>query len=135
LADEAQPTLAMFTLGSAVQPGPMPSYPDVPNPVGIEAARSLLRVLVSLSEVCLLVVWSARPPPSWSASGAPWGLERQQLKWLGYAGAVAMEAMLAWREWAGWAMVEVVALMAGDRVHPAGHRPRFSGIGCSTATG
>ena len=31
LADEAQPTLAMFTLGSGVQPGPMPSYPDVPK--------------------------------------------------------------------------------------------------------
>jgi hypothetical protein len=41
-------TLAMFLFGSAVQPGPMPGYPDIPSPVGIEAARPLLRMLAPL---------------------------------------------------------------------------------------
>jgi two-component system, NarL family, sensor kinase len=34
-------TLAMFMVGPAVLPGLMPGYPDIPNPVGIEAARPL----------------------------------------------------------------------------------------------
>jgi hypothetical protein len=90
----------------------MPGYPDIPDPVGIEAVRSLLRVMVSLSQVCPLVVGSAASIRVRFRRAR--GLERQQLKWLGYAVPVAMVALvLASREWAGWAMPEVVALMAG----------------------
>jgi hypothetical protein len=41
------------------------------------------------------------------------GLQRQQLKWLAYAVAVATVALvLASREWAGWAVAQVVTLVA-----------------------
>jgi hypothetical protein len=105
-------TMAMFTLGSAVQPGLMPGYPDIPNPVGIEAAR-LLQVLASLSQVCLLVVVVGSAASILVRFRRARGLERQQLKWLAYAVVVATVALvLASRQWAGWAVAEVVALVA-----------------------
>jgi hypothetical protein len=105
-------TMAMFTLGSAVQPGPMPGYPDIPNPVGIEAAR-LLQMLASLSQVCLLVVVIGSATSILVRFRRTRGLERQQLKWLAYAVTVATVALLlASRQWAGWAVAEIVTLFA-----------------------
>ena len=104
--------MAMFTLGSAVQPGPMPGYPDIPNPVGIEAAR-LLGVLAPLSQLCLLVVVVGSAASILVRFRRARGLERQQLKWLTYAVTVATLALLLTsRQWAGWALAEIVTLVA-----------------------
>jgi hypothetical protein len=104
-------TLAMFVLGSAVQPGPMPGYGDVPNPVGIEAA--LLQVLAPVSQVCLPVVVIGSAASILVRFRRARGLERQQLKWLAYAVVVATVALLLTsRQWAGWAVAEVVTLAA-----------------------
>jgi hypothetical protein len=105
-------TLAMFTVGSAVQPGPMPGYGDVPNPVGIEAAR-LLGVLATLSQLCLPVVVVGSAASILVRFRRARGLERQQLKWLTYAVTVATLALLLTsRQWAGWALAEIVTLFA-----------------------
>jgi hypothetical protein len=107
-------TLAMFTLGSAVHPEPLFNHPTIANPVGIQAARSLLQVLPPLSQLCLLVVVVGSAASIVVRFRRARGLERQQLKWLAYAVVVATVALLlASREWAGWAVAEVVALVAG----------------------
>jgi hypothetical protein len=106
-------TLAMFTFGSAVHPEPLFNHQTIANPVGIEAARPLLRVLASLSQVCLLVVVVASAASILVRFRRARGLERQQLKWLAYAVVVATVALvLASRQWVGWAVAEVMALVA-----------------------
>lgn len=105
-------TLATFVVGSAVQPGPMPGYGDVPNPVGIEAAR-LLGVLAPLSQLCLPVVVVGSAASILVRFRRARGLERQQLKWLTYAVTLATVALLLTsRQWAGWALAEIVTLVA-----------------------
>jgi hypothetical protein len=105
-------TLATFVVGSAVQPGPMPGYGDVPNPVGIEAAQ-LLGVLATLSQLCLPVVVVGSAASILVRLRRARGLERQQLKWLTYAVTVATLALLLTsRQWAGWALAEIVTLVA-----------------------
>ena len=106
-------TLAMFTLGSAVHPEPLYNHQTIANPVGIEAARPLLRILAPLSQLCLLVVVVGSAASILVRFRRARGLERQQLKWLAYAVTVATVALLlASQEWAGWAVAQVVALVA-----------------------
>jgi hypothetical protein len=109
----AAATLAMFVFGSAFQPGPLPGYPDIPNPVGIDAAGPLLRVAQPVSAVCFAVVVVCSAASILIRFRRARGLQRQQLKWLAYAVAVATVALvLASREWAGWAVAQVVTLVA-----------------------
>jgi hypothetical protein len=106
-------TLTMFTIGSAVRPEPLFNHQTIANPVGIDAARPILRVLAPLSQLCLPVVVVGSAASVLVRFRRARGLERQQLKWLAYAVVVATVALLlASREWAGWAVAEVVALVA-----------------------
>ena len=109
----AAATLTMFVFGSAFQPGLMPGYPDIPNPVGIDAAGPLLRVAQPVSAVCFAVVVVCSAASILIRFRRARGLQRQQLKWLAYAVAVATVALvLASREWAGWAVAQVITLVA-----------------------
>ena len=109
----AAATLTMFVFGSAFQPGPLGGYPDIPNPVGIDAAGPLFRVAQPVSAVCFAVVVVCSAASILIRFRRARGLQRQQLKWLAYAVAVATVALvLASREWAGWAVAQVVTLVA-----------------------
>jgi hypothetical protein len=109
----AATTLALFVVGTAVQPGPLPGYPAIANPVGIDAARPLLRVAAPASAVLFLVVVTCSAAAVLVRFRRSRGLQRQQLKWLAYAAAVATVALVpaSW-QWAGWALAQVVLLLA-----------------------
>jgi hypothetical protein len=109
----AAATLALFLCGSAFHTGPLSNFPAITNPVAIDAAEPLLRVVQPLSAVLFPVVLVCSAASILVRLRRARGLERQQLKWLAYAVAVAAVAIaLASREWAGWAVAQVVALVA-----------------------
>ena len=106
-------TLAMFVFGSAFHTGPLANHPTIPNPLAIDAAEPLFRVLQPVSAICFPVVLSCSAASIVIRFRRARGLERQQLKWLAYAVAVfAVVVALASREWAGWAVAQVAALFA-----------------------
>jgi hypothetical protein len=109
----AAATLTMFVFGSAFQPGALSGYPDIPNPVGMDAAGPLIRVAQPVSAVCFAVVVVCSAASILIRFRRARGLQRQQLKWLAYAVAVATVALvLASREWTGWEVAQVTALVA-----------------------
>jgi hypothetical protein len=106
-------TLAMFVFGSAFHTGPLANHPTIPNPLAIDAAEPLFRVLQPLSAICFPVVLICSAASIVVRFRRARGLERQQLKWLAYAVAVfAVVVALASREWAGWVVAQVAALLA-----------------------
>src|SRR5207302_3469768 len=66
-------------------------FPDVPNPVGWEAARGLLElaatVLPAVGQLSVLAVGAAAVVVRFRASA---GVERQQLKWFAYAALIPL---------------------------------------------
>jgi hypothetical protein len=106
-------TMAMFVLGSAFRPGPLTAHPGIPNPLGIEAAGPLLRLVQPVAAGCFLVALVCSAASVLVRLRRATGLQRQQLKWLAYAVAVSSVAIaLASLEWAGFALAQVVALLA-----------------------
>jgi hypothetical protein len=106
-------TLAMFVFGSAFHPGPLANHPTILNPLAIDAAEPLFRVLQPLSAICFPVVLICSAASIVVRFRRARGLERQQLKWLAYAVTVfAVVVAIASREWAGWAVAQVAALLA-----------------------
>jgi hypothetical protein len=57
-------TLTMFVFGSAFQPGPLPGYPDIPNPVGIDAAGPRSGQSSRSAGFASRWSWCAQPNPS-----------------------------------------------------------------------
>ena len=82
--------LGGLAAGSMLTPGPIPDFPSVENPLGVplptwaESVASVLLILAVLGSAASLVVRFRR-------SG---GVERQQIKWLAYGGAVAAPTVL-----------------------------------------
>jgi hypothetical protein len=106
-------TLAMYVFGSAFHSEPLFNHPTIANPVGIDAAAPLLRVIQPVGAVLLAVVFFCSTASILVRFRRAHGLERQQLKWLTYAVTVTIVAVgLASREWAGWPVAQVVALLA-----------------------
>ena len=106
-------TQAMFVIGPAVLPGLMPGYADIANPVGIQAAWPMLRVIQPLSAALFPVIVICSAASILVRFRRARGLERQQLKWLAYAVVVATVALLLTsRQWTGWAVAEIVTLFA-----------------------
>jgi hypothetical protein len=109
----AAATLAMFVVGAAFQPGPLPNHPGIANPVGMEAAGPVLQAVVPVAGICFPVVLLCSAASVLVRFRRARGLERQQLKWLAYAVAVAAVAIaLASWQWVGWAVAQVVSLVA-----------------------
>jgi hypothetical protein len=103
----------MFVFGSAFHTGPLANHPTIANPLAIEAAEPLFRVLQPVSAICFPVVLICSAASIVVRFRRARGLERQQLKWLAYAVAVfAVVVALASREWTGWAVAQVAALLA-----------------------
>jgi hypothetical protein len=79
----------------------------------MDAADPLIRVAQPVSAVCFAVVVVCSAASILIRFRRARGLQRQQLKWLAYAVAVATVALvLASREWTGWEVAQVTALVA-----------------------
>jgi len=85
--------LGLMLFGYALTPGPLDDFPRVENPLGI--AEGLTTTMVELGHVGLLLSAIA------SAAALAWrfrrsrGVERQQLKWISTAAALAVVAFIA----------------------------------------
>jgi hypothetical protein len=85
-------TLGLLGFGYAFTPGPLDDFPRVENPLGV--AEGLTSAMVELGHVGLLLSAIA------SAAALAWrfrrsrGVERQQLKWISTAAALAVVALI-----------------------------------------
>jgi hypothetical protein len=80
--------VALYALLTFVNPGPLYFYPDVGNPLGIEALGGTSQTLLDIASPILflsLVLGLAALAVRFRRST---GIERRQLKWLLYAGAL-----------------------------------------------
>jgi hypothetical protein len=106
-------TLAIYVFGSAFHSEPLFNHPTIANPVGIDAAAPLLRVVQPVGVILLAVVFFCSSASILIRFRRARGLQRQQLKWLTYAVSVTTVAVvLASREWAGWSVAQAVAVLA-----------------------
>jgi hypothetical protein len=74
--------LAIYVLGSAFHSEPLFNHPTIANPIAIDAARPLLRVVQPLGAALLPVVVVCSAASILVRFRRARGLERQQLKWL-----------------------------------------------------
>jgi hypothetical protein len=80
--------LAAFALDSAFRPGPLTELGfALDNPFGISGWRSLFEALDAVANVLLLAVAVAAAASLVQRARRSTGVERQQLKWFGYAAA------------------------------------------------
>jgi hypothetical protein len=84
------------TLGLALDPGQVDTrnYPGAVNPVGIESADRVLEALVHAGTIASLVALVLAVASAVRRFRRSTGVERQQLKWVVYTGAVAATAFL-----------------------------------------
>jgi hypothetical protein len=86
----------LATVGTALLPSALhKSYPGARNPLGIEQATSALELAVALGSVLLvgcLIASAGSLIMRWRRAR---GIERQQLKWLAYAGILVLLVELA----------------------------------------
>jgi len=82
---------ALFAFSEASEPGPLVEYPDIVNPYGIDSIAvdvvglgSILVPATIIAAVASLVVRFRRAQ----------GVERQQIKWLAYAGCLAVSTFV-----------------------------------------
>ena len=73
-----------------LRPGPLEDYPEIQNPLGTAAAEPM----EALASLLLLVALVGSPISLIRRMRRAVGVERQQLKWLAYAGAFAAAALL-----------------------------------------
>jgi hypothetical protein len=117
----------VWLLGSVVDPAPLrPEYPDIGNPLAVPALAGPLNALVAAAVVVLVALVVAAGSLLARFRRAT-GLERQQLRWLTFAAALASVAMLvALGDDAAGAGVAVAAAAVGEAPTsgrcPAGRR-------------
>jgi hypothetical protein len=78
-----------WTVVLGLEPGPLSTSPDIDNPLGIESAAGLLHTLADVGGVVLAATLIAAIASVVARFRAARGIERQQLKWLAFAGAVS----------------------------------------------
>jgi hypothetical protein len=81
----------VVTVASAMLPAALQkSYPTARNPTGMEAASSLLESIVAVSYLLLAICFVASSVSLVVRWRRARGVERQQLKWLAFAGALLL---------------------------------------------
>src|SRR5215208_6744522 len=89
----AVPGLIGFLAGTGLQPGPLGDFPQIMNPYGVD---SLILGAVALTGVILALASMVASAVSLIVRMRRAGtVERQQIKWLAYGGAVAVGAVFA----------------------------------------
>ena len=84
--------LVSWFVSQAFAPGPLMNYPSVPNPVGIAGFRSAVGPLTAVSGLLMLAGFAASVVAIVFRFRRSEGIERSQLKWLAYAGALVAVA-------------------------------------------
>ncbi len=82
--------LAAYTLGIALHPHPPTELNPAPNPFGIPAATAALDLLVTVANILIAVGTVGSVAALVIRFRRSHGTERAQLKWLAYAGVVAL---------------------------------------------
>jgi hypothetical protein len=85
--------IVVGTVSFALVPGPLDNYPSVDNPFGIEGAKGVLELLLSLGWLLIVATLFAGMASLVVRYRRSRGVERQQLKWFGCAVAIVP---LAW---------------------------------------
>jgi len=95
-ARAAAAAAVVYLLGSVVDPAPLdPEYPTIGNPLAVQALPGLL--LLAAGATCASIVLAALVVAAGSLVGRyrrARGVERQQLRWLAVAAALASVALL-----------------------------------------
>ena len=81
--------LVLTALGLALKPGALPIGVPIQNPLGIDELRSALEAMLALGGMCVLVGALGAGASLIVRLHRAAGVERQQLKWFVYAGAIA----------------------------------------------
>ncbi|GAC1701865.1 MAG: hypothetical protein NVS9B6_17310 [Candidatus Limnocylindrales bacterium] len=85
---------ATGALESAIQPGPMGGLP-LNNPFGVEAAAPLRDVLSGAAQILIALSMFGGMAAAIVRLRRSTGVERQQLKWFGYAASIAVVGLFA----------------------------------------
>jgi hypothetical protein len=79
-----------FIAGSALQPGPLEGYPQITNPYGVDSPILLVGVVGAIVGGVSMVASAVSLIVRMRQAGT---VERQQIKWLAYGGAVVIGAI------------------------------------------
>ena len=79
-----------FVAGSALQPGPLEDFPQITNPYGVDSPIVMVEVAGALLGAVSMVASAASLIVRMRRAGR---VERQQIKWLAYGGAVVVGAV------------------------------------------
>ena len=80
---------AAWSIVLALEPGPLSADPDIVNPLGVDGAAGLLHTLADIGGLVLAATLIAPIVSVVARFRAARGIERQQLKWLAFAGAMS----------------------------------------------
>ncbi|MCA1718135.1 MAG: histidine kinase, partial [Actinobacteria bacterium] len=87
-------TIVVGTVSFALVPGPLENYPSVDNPFGIEGAKGVFELLLSVGALVMVAILFASIASLIVRYRRSRGAERQQIKWFTYAALMPPLALL-----------------------------------------
>ena len=109
-------SIAAYSIGTLLNPGPLYYFEDVQNPLGIEAGDEILESVVNLSGGPFLLTTLAAVVALILRFRRSTGVEREQLKWLVYT-AVLIALLTPMMVLLGSRSVELAGILLSDFVY------------------
>jgi hypothetical protein len=109
-------SIATYSIGTLLNPGPLYYFEDVPNPLGIDAGNEIPQSVVDLSGGPFLLTTLAAVVALILRFRRSTGVEREQLKWLVYTG-VLIALLTPMMVLLGSEEVELAGILVSDFIY------------------